>query len=115
MQVVRLNEGYCSCRKMVIYYFPCSHIFAITTKQGFDLLHFVTNEYNIESYMRKRASIFHPMMHKNYLPRGNFFVLLPNNGTRHVIRSGHLKFVHIHNEMDQPRVRVPKQYSICKV
>ena len=115
MQVVRLNEGYCSCGKMAIYKFPCSHILAVTTKQCLDPLRFVANEYRVESYMHTWAGVFHPMMHEDYWPRGNFFVLLPNNGTRRVIRPGRPKSARINNEMDQPRGRVPKQCSICRV
>ena len=114
VQVMRLNEGFCSCGKMDIYKYSCSHVLTATTYQGSDPFRFLAKEYQMEFNVRAWEGLFHPMAHEDYWPQHNLPMLLPNDATRHVIRPGCPKSARIHNEMDQHSHRVPKQCSICK-
>ena len=88
VQVVRLNESFCSRGKTTIYKYPCSHILAATTCQGLDPFHFVAKEYSMDSNVRTWESLFHPLVHEDYWPQNNLIVLLPNDASRRVIRHG---------------------------
>ena len=77
-QVVKLNEGTCSCNKWQSFGISCSHVIAFCAHMRIDSWKFVDKYYMMDTYARSYAMEFNPILHEDYFPYPNFHILHPN-------------------------------------
>ena len=64
-QRLNLHDEKCTCGKMLIYGFPCSHIIAACQYRCVDFWLFVQGYYTTQSYYDTWASLFHPIFNED--------------------------------------------------
>ena len=64
-QVVKLNEGTCSCNKWQSFGIPCSHVLDVCAHMRIDSWQFVEKYYMMDAYANSYASKFNPIPHES--------------------------------------------------
>ena len=106
---VYLRVLQCTCGKILIYGFRCSHIIAACQHQCVDFRLFVQGYYTTQSYYDTWASLFHPIFNEDELALYDGPTIVPHESMKR-IGSGRPKSTWLHNEMD---VRVGKTNITC--
>ncbi|KAL6339402.1 hypothetical protein AAG906_032934 [Vitis piasezkii] len=65
-QVVKLNEGTCSCNKWQSFGIPCSHVLAVSAHMRIDSWQLVEKYYRLDAYASCYAPEFNPIPHESY-------------------------------------------------
>ncbi|KAJ9672503.1 hypothetical protein PVL29_025922 [Vitis rotundifolia] len=112
-QVVKLNEGTCSCNKWQSFGIPCSHVLAVSAHMRIDSWQFVDKYYRMDAYASSYAPEFNPIPHESYWPYPDFPILHPDPTLMR--DKGRPRSSRIRNEMDlkEPSVRV--RCGLCKI
>ena len=77
-QVVKLNEGTCSCNKWQSFGIPCSHVLAVSAHMRIDSWQLVEKYYRLDAYASCYAPEFNPIPHESYWPYPDFPILHPD-------------------------------------
>ena len=112
-QVVKLNEGTCSCNKGQSFGIPCSHVLAVCAHMRIDSLQFVDKYYMMDTYVSSCAIEFNPIPHEDYCPYPNFPILHPDS--QMIKDKGHLILSRIRNEMDMKESSVKIRCGLRKI
>ncbi|KAL6332436.1 hypothetical protein AAG906_008006 [Vitis piasezkii] len=91
-QVVKLNEGTCSCNKWQSFGIPCSHVLVVSAHM------------RIDSWQLLLCSEFNPIPHESYWSYHDFPILHPNPTSMR--DKGRPRSSRIRNEMDFKELRV---------
>ena len=67
-QVVKLNEGTCSCNKWQSFGISCSHVLVVCAHMRIDSWQFMDKYYIMDTYVSSYAVEFNPIPHENYWP-----------------------------------------------
>ena len=97
-QVVKLNEGACSCNKWQSFGILCSHVLAVCSHMRNDSWQFVDKYYMMDTYASSYVVEFNPIPHEDYWPHPDFPILHPN--AQMIRDKGRLRSSSIRNEMD---------------
>ena len=112
-QVVKLNEGTCSCNKWQSFGIPCSHVLAVCAHMRIDSWQFVDKYYMMDADASSYAIEFNPIPHEDYWSYPNFSILHPDY---QMIRDkGRPRSSRIRNEMDLKELSVKIRCGLCKI
>ena len=65
-QVVKLNEGTCSCNKWQSFGISCSHVLAVFDNMRIDSWQFVDKYYMMDTYASSYEVELNPFPHEDY-------------------------------------------------
>ena len=112
-QVVKLNEGICSCNKSQSFVIPGSHVLSVCAHMRIDSWQFVNKYYMMDTYASSYAVEFNPILNEDYWPYPDFPILHPNS---QMIRDkGRPRSSRIKNEMGLKKPSVKIRCGLCKI
>ncbi|RVX07531.1 Serine/threonine-protein phosphatase 7 long form-like [Vitis vinifera] len=112
-QVVKLNEGTCSCNKWQSFGIPCSHVLAVSAHMRIDSWQLVEKYYRLDAYASCYAPEFNPIPHESYWPYPDFPILHPDPTSMR--DKGRPRSSRIRNEMDLKETSVRIRCGLCKI
>ena len=112
-QVVKLNEGICSCNKWQSLSIPYSHVLAVSAHMRIDNWQLVEKYYRLDTYASCYALEFNLIPHESYWSYPDFPILHPDPTSMR--DKGRPRSSRIRNEMDlkEPSVRI--RCGLCKI
>ena len=112
-QRLNLHDKKCTCGKILIYGFPCSHIIAACQHRCVDFRLFVQGYYTKQSYYNTWASLFHPIFNEDEWPLYDGLTIVPSESMK-CMGSGRPKSTWLHNEMDVREGKTTITCGLCK-
>ena len=77
-QVLKLNEGTCSCKNWQSFSIPCSHVLAVCAHMRIDSWQFVEKYYRMDAYANNYTLEFNLIPHESYWSYLDFPILHPD-------------------------------------
>lgn len=114
MQVVNLEQNTCTCGKLEVYKYPCSHVLSACAYLSLNCWQYVHKCYSVIEYSATWASEFYPLPHEAYWPPSPFTrELLPNSELKRT-EKGRPRSTRLRNGMDIKEGGKPNRCGICK-
>ena len=112
-QVLKLNEGKCSCNKWQSFGIPCLHVLGVCARMRIDSWQFVEKYYRMDAYVNNYTLEFNPIPHESYRSYLDFPILHPDPTLMR--DKGCPRSSRIRNEMDlkEPSIRI--RCGLCKI
>ena len=61
---VNFNDGTCTCKKPMLYHYPCSHLIAVCQRKGVNPEFFIHKHYSVDHFKRTYQESFYPIKNK---------------------------------------------------
>ena len=103
----------CTCRKTLIYGFPCTHIIAACQHRCVDFRFFMEGYYTTQAYYDTWASLFHPIFNEDEWSLYDGLTIGPPKSMQRM-GSGRPKSTRLHNEMDVREGKTSITCGLCK-
>ena len=110
---LNLHDHKCTCGKILIYGFPCSHIIAACQFLSVDFQSFFQGYYSTELYYDTWATLFHPIFDEYEWPPYEGPTIVPSESMKRT-SCGHPKSIRLHNEMDVRKGKTTITSAFCK-
>jgi hypothetical protein len=96
---VNLELKGCTCGKMQLLHYPCSHVLAACAYRALDYTNFISPYYSVEFLFRTWSQVLHPIQDEDYWEPYEGPKYIPDESLKHVKR-GRRKSRRIRNDMD---------------
>ncbi|XP_076901481.1 uncharacterized protein LOC143555896 [Bidens hawaiensis] len=112
VQVVNLEQRTCSCGKLEIFKYPCSHVLSVCAKLSLNNWQYINKCYSIVDYCATWSSEFFPILHEAYWPQSPSIRLLPNSDLKRD-KKGRPRSRRLRNGMDIKEGKSGNRCGIC--
>ncbi|XP_074266184.1 uncharacterized protein LOC141588651 [Silene latifolia] len=110
-QTVNFSQRTCTCKKLQIYKYPCSHILSVCRAYSLSWSQFVDSFFSSEEYLNSYSARFHPIPDEDNWAPYNGPTIIVDEGQRR--GRGRPRSKRLKNEMDDT-VRGKVTCSICR-